>query len=170
MKTENVENLRFQIAEMDEKLPRLTDGEMQKELGTGLWSGKEILGHLSDSAALNRQRIVRSQYEEPYEFPFYDQAQWVEIQAYAHYDWEKLVAQCIREYRHLLHVLDNLPDTAAADPCPITFSSSEFVTLDWLVGHIYRHNDHHLRQIFWLVGESNLPDDRDLYLPIEELP
>lgn len=170
MKTENVDKLKLQIGENKSRLLRLSDKEMQKILGPGKWSGKEILGHLSDSAAMNRQRIVRSQYEELYEFPFYDQAQWVQSQAYNKYVWADLVSLWISEYQHLLHILENLPDESASARCPIKFSSNDYVTLDWLVGHIYRHNDHHLQQIFWLVGDSDLPDDRELYQPIEELP
>ncbi len=57
MKTENVRKLKSQIREHQSRLLHLSDEEMQKTLGSGLWSGKEILGHLSDSAAMNRQRI-----------------------------------------------------------------------------------------------------------------
>jgi len=170
MRTANVEKLESLITEHQSRLLHLSDEEMQKTLGPGLWSGKEILGHISDSAAMNRQRIVRSQYEELYDFPFYDQAQWVHIQAYDQYTWANLVARCIGEYQHLLHIFENLADASATDQCPIKFSSSDYVTLDWLVGHIYRHNEHHLQQIYWLVGRSDLPNDRDLYQPIEELP
>jgi hypothetical protein len=170
MKTENVQKLELQIRENRSRLQRLSDEQMQNALGPGEWSGKEILGHLSDSAAMNRQRIIRSQYEEPYEFPFYDQPKWTQIQAYNKYVWVDLVNLWVVEYQHLIHILENLPDERASSKCPIKFSSSDWVTLDWLVGHIYRHNDNHLHQIYWLVGESELPDDRELYQPIEELP
>lgn len=170
MKIGNVEKLRLQVQENKPRLLRLSDEQMQKKLGTDKWTGKEILGHLSDSATMNRQRIVRSQYEEPYEFPFYDQAKWTHIQAYNHYRWVDLVRLWEVEYQHLLHILDHLPDECANDPCPTKFSSSDWVTLDWLIGHIFRHSDHHLQQMYWLVGESDLPDDRELYHPIEDLP
>jgi hypothetical protein len=168
--TENVQKLKSQIKEHEARLLHLSDDEMQKTLGPGLWSGKEILGHLSDSAAMNRQRIVRSQYEELYDFPFYDQAKWVQIQAYHRCAWSDLVSRCLAECQHLAYILGSFPDESASDKCPIKFSSRDYVTLDWLVGDIYRHNDHHLHQIYWLVGQSDLPDDRELYQPIEELP
>ena len=170
MKTDNVEKLKLQVNEYKSRLQQLSDKQMEKPLGPGEWSGKEILGHLSDSAAMNRQRIVRSQYEEPYEFPFYDQPKWTAIQAYHRYAWIDLVNLWVVEYQHLIHILEHLPDESALSKCPTKFSSSDWVTLDWLVGHIFRHNDNHLHQIFWLVGESDLPDDRALYQPIEELP
>ena len=170
MNTENVEKLKSQIRDNRSRLQRLSDEQMQKTLGPGEWSGKEMLGHLTDSAAINRQRIVRSQYEELYEFPFFDQLKWTQIQAFNKYAWPDLVNLWTAEFQHLLHILEHLPDESALSKCPTKFSSSDWVTLDWLVGHIYRHNDHHLHQIYWLVGESDLPDDRDLYQPIRELP
>ncbi len=170
MRTANLQSLKSQMREHPSRLLQLTDEPMQRRLGPGLWSGKEMLGHLSDSAAMNRQRIVRSQYEAPYDFPFYDQAQWVQIQSYDLCVWTNLVSQFVSEYQHLIHVLENLPDESAFDKCPIKFSSSDFVTLEWLVGHIYRHNDHHLQQIYSLAGQGDLPDDRELYQPIEALP
>jgi hypothetical protein len=170
MKTENVEKLKAQIRVEQSRLKRFSDAQMQKTPGLGEWSGKEILGHLSDSAAINRQRIVRSQYEEPYEFPFYDQPKWTQIQAYNKYVWMDLVKLWVIEYQHLIHILENLPDESASSKCPTKFSSSDWVSLDWLVGHIYRHNDNHLHQIVWLAGEGDLPDDRELYQPIKELP
>lgn len=170
MKTENVEQLRLQIEDHKRRLPRFSDEQMLKNLGPGEWTGKELLGHLSDSAAINRQRIVRSQYEAPYEFPLYEQPKWTQIQAYNKYHWADLVNLWVAEYQHLLHILDNLPDASASSKCPVTFASSDYVTLDWLVGHIYRHNDHHLHQLYWLVGESDLPDDQKLSQPIKDLP
>ena len=170
MNTENVARLSLQIIEQQTDLPKLSDADMQKTLGPGLWSGKELLGHLSDSAAINRQRIVRSQYEELSEFPLYDQPKWVRIQSYHNYPWADLVTLYLAEYQHLLHMLENLPGSSASNKVPVTFGSSDYVTLDWLVGHMFRHNDHHLRQIYWLAGLGDLPDDRKLSQPIADLP
>ena len=170
MRTTHLSLLRSQIQEQQLGLALLSDQEMQKTLGPGLWSGKEILGHLLDSAAMNRQRIVRARYEEIYEFPSYNVAQWVSIQSYQQCVWRDLVAHYRSAYQHLVHVLEHFPDETRYGKCPVKFSSGDYVTLDWLVGHIYRHSDHHLRQVFWLVGKSDLPDERVLNRPIEELP
>lgn len=169
MKSTHLEKLKLQVQEHAPRLRLFSDEQMQKVVKPGGWSGKEILGHLSDSAAMNRQRIVRSQYEVLSDFAEYDPAKWVAIQAYKHHRWENLVAQWTIEYQHLIHMLEHLPDKSLSDRCPVKFSSSEFVTLEWLVGHIYRHNDHHLHQIYFLVGEGDLPDERKLYEPIEAL-
>lgn len=170
MRTTNLLQLESQIQAQQSRLALLSDEEMQKTLGPGLWSGKEILGHLLDSAAINRQRIVRAQYEDIYEFPGYNAAKWVSIQSYQYCAWGDLATQYKFAYQHLVHILENLPDETASGKCPVKFLSNDYVTLDWLVGHIYRHSDHHLRQMYWLVGKSDLPDERILNRPIEELP
>jgi len=170
MNTENVSQLKQQVQTNLPRLQALTDGQMRQSLGADKWTGKEILGHMSDSATMNRQRIIRSQYEKPYEFPFYDQAKWTQIQAYNQYAWQDLVILWMVEYQHLLHILDHLPEESASSPCPTKFSSSKWVTVDWMVGHVYRHNDHHLKQVYWLVGQGESPDDRELYQPIDDLP
>ena len=170
MNTENVQKLKVLINEHPSKLMEIPDEEMLKTLGPGLWSGKEILGHIYDSATMNRQRFIRSQYEELYEFPPYEQAQWVKIQAYNNYKWTDLISCCMSEYHHLIHILENLPDTSATNKCHVTFGSSDYVTIDWLVGHVGRHTDFHLQQIYWIAGKGNLPDDRTLNQPVEELP
>ena len=92
MTSEHLEKLKLQIIEHTPRLQGLSDEPMQKTLRPGKWSGKEILGHLTDSAAMNRQRMVRSQYEALYDFPGYDQAKWVQIQSYNTYVWKNLVA------------------------------------------------------------------------------
>jgi hypothetical protein len=130
MQTANVLALEKQIREHEPKLLALPEEVAHRRLGDGLWSGLEILGHLSDSAAMNRQRIVRAHYEAPYDFPFYDQPQWVQIQAYEAYDWGELVSLCIGEYRHVLDVLEHLPDVSIDLRCPIKFGSSDYVSLD----------------------------------------
>ncbi len=170
MNTDYVARLKAIVPQHESRLVRLTDGQMLKTMGPGLWSGKELLGHVSDSAAINRQRIVRSQYEEPYEFPYYNQVRWVQIQAYNRYAWADLVALCMAEYRHLIHILENLPEKSAADRVPVKFTSSDYVTLDWLVGHMGRHMDFHLQGCYWLAGQGEMPDERVLSQPFAELP
>ena len=169
VKTAHVTRLKSIIPQHESKLAQLTDEQMLKPVGPGLWSGKELLGHVSDSATINRQRIVRSQYEPPYDFPYYNQSRWVQIQAYNRYPWQELVALCMAEYRHLIHILENLPDKSAHDKVPVKFSSSDYVSLDWLVGHIGRHTDYHLGQCYWLAGQGEPPDERILTKPFEAL-
>lgn len=170
MQTENVAKLKSLIQEAQRELVQISDQEMQQYMGPGKWCGKELLGHLTDSAAMNRQRIIRSQYEELYDFPGYMQATWVQVQGYASSEWTKLVTLFVAEYEHLLHMLEIMPQAKADDLCPVRFEDSNFVTLDWLVGHMNRHIEHHLQQIYWLVGKSELPEEKEMMEAIAALP
>lgn len=165
-----VTRLDRQVGEHVPTLLELAEGEMERALAPGKWTGKEVLGHLCDSGAINRQRLVRSQYEEPYDFPYYEQATWVRVQGYARYPWLQLVDQFRAEYQHLVWLLRQLPDGAGSVKAPVSFGSSEFVTVEWLLGHIWRHNDHHLKQIYWLAGRGDLPDPLVLSAPFDLLP
>ena len=89
---------------------------------------------------------------------------------YSKYGWAKLVDLWSSEYYNLLHILRHLPQEQTETRCHAKFGSTEFVTIDWLIGHIFRHNEYHLRHLFWLVGEAELPDDEMLYGPIQTLP
>jgi hypothetical protein len=57
----------------------------------GGWSRKQIVGHLLDSAANNRQRFVRASIDGSYTGPFYMQEAWVKTHGYADQSWETLL-------------------------------------------------------------------------------
>jgi len=57
----------------------------------GGWTRKEIVGHLLDSAANNRQRFVRAAADGRYDGPKYLQDAWVKAHGYGEQNWEKLV-------------------------------------------------------------------------------
>ena len=57
---------------VDGAVPRLRaipESRVSRDRGAGKWTGKEILGHLIDSAANNQQRFVRAREENPLTFP-----------------------------------------------------------------------------------------------------
>jgi DinB superfamily len=117
---------------------------------TDVWSVKEILGHLIDSASNNHQRFVRAQLASELTFPGYEQNGWVASQDYQTRSWRELVDLWVAYNHHLAHVIRRIPDAAANVPCriganePITLSS---LALDYL-GHVH----HHLEQIQQRLG------------------
>ena len=57
---------------LDGAVPRLRaipENRVTRARGAGKWTGKEILGHLIDSAANNQQRFVRAREADPLTFP-----------------------------------------------------------------------------------------------------
>ena len=57
----------------------------------GGWTRKQIVGHLLDSAANNRQRFVRATIDGEYAGPRYAQDGWVAAHGYANQPWETLL-------------------------------------------------------------------------------
>ena len=110
-----------------------------------VWSVKEILGHLIDSAANNHQRFVRAQLSRELSFPGYEQNAWVTAHDYQSRPWLQLVELWVLYNHHLAHVIARMPDTAANVPCRI--GTDEPVVLQALVEDYAAHLRHHLEQI-----------------------
>ncbi len=110
-----------------------------------VWSVKEILGHLIDSAANNHQRFVRAQLSPELSFPGYEQDGWVRAQDYQARPWPQLVDLWLLYNHHLAHVIARIPETAADVSCRV--GSDEAIPLRGLVDDYVAHLRHHLEQI-----------------------
>lgn len=130
-------------------LRQLTDEETSQHLSEGKWSKKEILGHLIDSASNNHQRFVRAQLVDEFEFPGYDQPNWVLLQHYNEVPWENLVELWYRYNRHLAHIIRFIPENQLSVSCKI--GAKPPVTLRSIVEDYPVHMRHHIDQI---VGEE----------------
>ena len=64
--------------------PKLADVPWRE----GGWTRKQIVGHLLDSAANNRQRFVRASTDGKYKGPKYSQDAWVAAHGYTEHTWE----------------------------------------------------------------------------------
>lgn len=65
------------------KLRTVNESVAASKRGPDVWSVKEIVGHLVDSAANNHQRFVRAQRAKECSFPGYEQDAWVQRSAWA---------------------------------------------------------------------------------------
>jgi hypothetical protein len=110
-----------------------------------VWSIKEIVGHLVDSAANNHQRFVRAQEGGAFAFPGYDQDAWVRLQDYQHQAWVEVVDLWALYNRHLAHLIRRIPSTALEVPCRI--GEADSVTLGFMLEDYVVHMRHHLQQI-----------------------
>jgi DinB superfamily len=110
-----------------------------------VWSAKEILGHLIDSASNNHQRFVRAQLGGDLIFPGYEQNGWVASQDYQSRPWHELVNLWLAYNYHLAHVIRRTPDAAANVPCRI--GANPPGTLRSLAQDYVGHVRHHLEQI-----------------------
>jgi hypothetical protein len=127
------------------ELRAIDEARAGSTLAPDVWSVKEILGHLIDSASNNHQRFVRAQLAGELTFPDYQQNGWVASQDYQTSPWSELIDLWALYNRHLAHVIRRIPDTAANVPCRL--GTNEPITLTALVQHYLGHVRHHLEQI-----------------------
>ena len=125
-------------------------------MSPGKWSPAEIIGHLIDSASNNHQRFVRARFRTDLRFDGYDQAAWVDAQAYRSASWPTLLDLWESLNLHLARVIDTTPvaalvrrrtdhnlDVLAWE----TVAREEPVTLLFFMRDYVAHLKHHLRQI-----------------------
>jgi len=139
------EQLLSTIDMAEPKLREIGALESTKPILAGGWSRKQVIGHLIDSASNNHQRFVRAAQQESLEFPGYDQAANVRIQAPQEAEWTLLVTLWGAYNRYLAHVIAHLPVSKLETVCHI--GSGEPVTLGFIATDYLRHLVHHLRQI-----------------------
>ena len=140
-----LDNFGAQIEAFDSRLRRIGEREATQHVRPGGWRGKEVLGHLIDSALNNHQRFVRAALEGGYAGPAYDQAGWVAAHGYAELPWEELLDHWRKQNRLLARVVERIPEARLGGECRV--GSGEPVTLAFLIGDYLRHLDHHVQQI-----------------------
>jgi len=89
---------------------------------------------------------VRAQFEPRLEFPGYEQEGWVAAQAYATESWPDLVNLWLLLNRHLVHIVEAMPEERLAHECAIGGKAP--VTLAALIEDYVAHLEKHLEQIF----------------------
>ncbi|HEY2861614.1 MAG TPA: DinB family protein [Terracidiphilus sp.] len=109
------------------------------------WTRKQIVGHLLDSAANNRQRFIRAALDGSYSGPGYAQDAWVDLQGYGEQNWETLLGWWQAEHEMLAAIVDRIPEDRLATPCIIGGGAP--VTLGFVIDDYVSHQHHHLRQI-----------------------
>lgn len=112
---------------------------------TGGWTRKQILGHLLDSAANNRQRFVRATIDGSYAGPGYAQDGWVAAHGYSHLAWKTLVEWWNVEHDILMAVVERIPEERMTTLC--TVGNDAPVTLRYLIEDYTRHQFHHFEQL-----------------------
>lgn len=112
-----------------------------------VWSKKEILGHLLDSAANNHLRFVRGQQaDSTFVTHGYDQDFFVNSQKYQDTPAAELIELWYAYNRQLAQVIKNVNPNKLKVMCVI--GTHEPMTLSFVITDYVTHMQHHLEDIF----------------------
>jgi len=111
----------------------------------GGWTRKQIVGHLLDSAANNRQRFVRAAIDGEYAGPKYAQDAWVAAHGYGGQSWATLLRWWETEHEILAVVVDGIPEARLEASCVV--GNDAPVTLRFLIEDYVSHQRWHLKQL-----------------------
>lgn len=138
------DRLEYLLDVVPHRLHGIPDHDFNAKPSVAVWSKKEILGHLIDSAANNHQRFIRAQYEN---LPavLYDQDKWNQLNVYHTADKTLLINLWSNYNLHLLHVIRNVPGSSLLNKCHT--GAKEPFTLAFLIADYVDHMEHHLKQI-----------------------
>jgi DinB superfamily len=139
------EQLQGLVDATEPRLHQISDAESMHSASPGGWSRKQVLGHLIDSASNNHQRFVRAMLQPSLDFPGYDQAGNVRVQAIHEADWLLLVSLWTAYNRYLARLIAHLP--ASKLDTPIRIGAGEPMTVGFLASGYLTHLRHHLHQI-----------------------
>ena len=139
------EHLLNAIAAADLRLQGLDESTAAHKTAPEVWSKKELLGHLIDSASNNHQRFVRLQLADDLRLPKYEQEGWVRVQGYQAADWVSLIALWRTYNLHLARLIRDAAPDALQHTCRV--GNGDPVTLQFLMEDYVAHLEHHLLKL-----------------------
>ncbi len=143
-----IEQLEKIITDYTPKLKQLSEADLSYKPSPAKWSGKELIGHLIDSAQNNIRRFVVAGYEDKPHI-VYAQDEWVVAAGYQNYPTNDLIDLWKLINKHMVIILKNIP---TAGPGGETGSLREVQTgelhsIEWLAADYNKHLLHHLHQV-----------------------
>jgi len=135
-------------------LVTISEAEASVPEREGKWNGKQVMGHLIDSAVNNLGRIVRLQIEPGQSLPGYEQMAWVNLQHYAEREWAQVLALWFALNEQVAWTIAHVERARLANRGVV---AGEPLTLGFLIEDYVAHMEHHLRAMrLWLgiTGEA----------------
>ena len=112
------------------------------------WSGKQVIGHLTDSAVNNLGRIMRMQIEPGVSLSGYAQMAWVSLQHYQEREWAEVLGLWFALNEHVVWTIAHVKEASLANKGAV---EGETITLGFLIADYVAHMEHHLRAMrLWL--------------------
>lgn len=126
----------------------LTEPAVSRIPAPGVWSPKQVLGHLIDSACNNQDGWARMSAQDGLAFPTWDQDGWMQVQDWQAEPWADTLTLWHAYNRHLARFAALLPAASLGHRATIgTLNGGQPMTLAQLRDHYARHLHHHLAQI-----------------------
>jgi len=135
-------------------LPRLqavSEAGASRRPGEGVWSAKQILGHLIDSGVNNYACFMHASLKRHVELPDYAQDDWVRLGGYQDRPWAEVLALWEAVQLQVAQVIGNVPPESLGHT--VSIGGDEPITLDALTTGYVRHQLHHLAQV-WERAEA----------------
>jgi hypothetical protein len=127
----------------------LSEAEASVPERAGKWSGKQVIGHLIDSAVNNLGRIVRMQIEEGPKLQGYEQMAWVSLQHYAEREWSQVLGLWFALNEQVAWMVGHIEKARLANQGAV---EGDTVTLGFLIEDYVAHMEHHLRLMRGWLG------------------
>lgn len=143
--TEAAQKFRSDLDEVHRAILTLPESLADVRWREGGWTRKQILGHLLDSAANNRQRFVRASTEGSYKGPKYAQDAWVAAHGYAGQPWTLLLSWWEAEHEILMAIVERIPEQTLDVQCVVGDNAP--VSLRFLIEDYVAHQRWHLKQL-----------------------
>jgi hypothetical protein len=140
-----IEHFRTELQSIQRQLENLPEELAQVPWAPGKWTRAELIGHLADSSANNRQRFVRASLQGHYQGPNYDHEGWVTQHGYREQKWSTLLQWWTTSHDMLISIVERIPEERLNAECLIGEDAP--VTLRNLIEDYVRHQQHHLRQM-----------------------
>lgn len=131
-------------------LSQLSEEQVSRKPAPDVWSAKQILGHLVDSAGNHRARWVQmaAQPQQPLALPTWEQEFWQAVQRWQMRPWADILAFWYAYNLHLIHFAAQLtPEQLAHSARVGTLNDGQPMTLQQLLERYDTHLHHHLAQI-----------------------
>lgn len=151
MLTQIALHFRSEIESVHAALLALSPEQAEIPWREGGWTRKQIVGHMLDSAANNRQRFVRASIHGSFIGPDYAQDAWVAAHGYSGQSWTTLLGWWKVEHEILAAAVDCIPEVRLDAICKIGENAP--VTLRFVVEDYFRHQRWHLAQLTAQVAQ-----------------
>lgn len=158
------------LLEIKGRLETITEEEAGAIPEKGGWSAKQILGHLIDSAAINRLRIRSVATLKSSNFSGYNQVEKVNTNKYHTWAWMDVIQLWYRLNVSILAVIDDLDEEELERTISIfvmkkiSFNPPGLfgdTSLNFLITDYWDHMNHHLNEILGAVPHKNENDVED---------